>query len=785
MARIDYSNVSISLQQFEAVASGKYNAGEVKLAGQHSLDRVNNHVHFTRFNNVVISHAEVVAIKNAFVRALSEGGLSDEEIGKIRAQLGLAPSGAVDTKLDERSMKPLTRQQIRDILDRYAAVLHVRTSDEIKADVPLATRQERAATRRTINDNLDANRAMESNATLVTFQRVLADDVYFYNAADYAPMLAEAKRQLEALYAGCGDNPSADKQAKARCALPGGQTVEIDTGMSEAALAEKLFQTIARLEYMDLDNHRRLDYRSEYQNLDHNARVNWINDVANRPDALVLARTAAILALQEKGITDYEALSLVNKITLGSVVDLLGNLEDPQHHENWNMSRDNIVAVLHQCPPHDDGNSGVVYIPATSPSQYNKALRTFFKTFPDPTFPAPPGFKQFAQGVLADLRKRFGEGVVPAGEKLDRYIDGNKLKHMLQIKGDGDFAQNAARASLDGLRGPFAEMALKTCAQRAVFLFAGAVAKEIDVKLVNENAVVIALTARHPDLIGRLMKCDNPDQTAEVLGSVRADAEKAVRRCAILERCRLRGEFKKFVREELSAITGIPVASLEGDALPDGRLRVLATRFSDKINSGIVQADTEEEILAKFREEARKFAEERAAVLAKVDGLPVTDATKAELKTWIIAQEKVSFIDFDDILANMENVNDKVWRLSEALKDMRMKGDSASPADRNKVYEAMKNLSEEVDVLRDKQFEAKNVNADLPEKLALGTLIATLAIVEFTGIRDDLAYFLARADVREEMEAHWNNQDHIAVEAYNYERYAAPNTQEIQDAGRA
>ena len=78
MARIDYSNVSISLQQFEAVASGKYNAGEVKLAGQHTLDRVNNHVHFTRFNNVVISHAEVVAIKNAFVRALSEGGLSDE-----------------------------------------------------------------------------------------------------------------------------------------------------------------------------------------------------------------------------------------------------------------------------------------------------------------------------------------------------------------------------------------------------------------------------------------------------------------------------------------------------------------------------------------------------------------------------------------------------------------------------------------------------------------------------------------------------------------------------------
>ena len=782
MARIDYSNVSIPLQQFEAVASGKYNAGEVKLTGQHSLDRVNNHVHFTRLNNVVISHAEVVAIKNAFVRALSEGGVNDEEIGKIRAQLGLAPSGAVDAKLDERSMKPLTRQQIRDILDRYAAVLHVRTSNEIKADVPLATRQERATTRRTVNDNLDANRAMESNAALVTFQRVLADDVDFYGSADYAPMLAEAKRQLEALYAGCGDDPSAERQAKARCALPGGQTVEIDTGMSEVAYAEKLFQTIARLEYMDIYMHRRLDYRNEYQNLDHNARVTWIDNVSNRPDALVLARTAAVLALQEKGITDYEALSIVNKITLGSVVDLLSNLEDPQHHENWDMSRDHIVAVMRQYPPHEDGNSGCVYIPATSPSQYNKALRTFFKNLSGSTPPAPPGFKQFAHGVLADLRTRFGEGVVPAGEKLDRYISANKLNRMLQIEGAGDYAQNVARARLDDLRGPFTEMARTACAQRAVFLFAGSVAKEINVKVVNDQMVVNALTGRHPELIGRLVQCENPGQTAEVLGAVRADAEKAVRRCAILDRYRHRGDFHKLVREELSGMTGIPVSSLEGEALPERRLRVMAIRFSDKINSGEVQADTEEEILAKFREEARTFAEERAGILAKVDGLPVTDATKSELKTWILAQEKVSFIDFDAILGKMENINDKVWRLSEALKNMRMKDKSATSKDRDKVYEAMNNLSEEVDVLRDEQFEGKNVNADIPEKQALGTLIAMLAIGGFVGIRDDIALFLARTDVSHEMEAHWENRDHISVEAYNYLRYAAPNVAEANAA---
>lgn len=69
----------------------------------------------------------MIAIKNAFVKALSEGGVGADEIAKLRVQLGLAASSSADAKLDERSMKPLSRQQIRDILDQYAGVLHVRT----------------------------------------------------------------------------------------------------------------------------------------------------------------------------------------------------------------------------------------------------------------------------------------------------------------------------------------------------------------------------------------------------------------------------------------------------------------------------------------------------------------------------------------------------------------------------------------------------------------------------------------------------------------------------------
>ena len=43
---IDLSRVNISLQQFQSISSGKYNAGEVKLASETKLGKINNHVHF-------------------------------------------------------------------------------------------------------------------------------------------------------------------------------------------------------------------------------------------------------------------------------------------------------------------------------------------------------------------------------------------------------------------------------------------------------------------------------------------------------------------------------------------------------------------------------------------------------------------------------------------------------------------------------------------------------------------------------------------------------------------
>ncbi len=112
---IDLSRVNISLQQFQDISSGKYNAGEVKLASETKLAKMNNHVDRTSKNNERISHAEVIAIKQSLVKALSQHGVGQEEIDRVRQELGLAPAGPTDRNLRFRSVVPLSRQQIREI----------------------------------------------------------------------------------------------------------------------------------------------------------------------------------------------------------------------------------------------------------------------------------------------------------------------------------------------------------------------------------------------------------------------------------------------------------------------------------------------------------------------------------------------------------------------------------------------------------------------------------------------------------------------------------------------
>ena len=72
----------ISLAQFNRIASGSYNAGQIDFRtdenGTAELVKVNNHVWKTSQNDVILSPERVLEVKLAFLNALQKGGVSDD-----------------------------------------------------------------------------------------------------------------------------------------------------------------------------------------------------------------------------------------------------------------------------------------------------------------------------------------------------------------------------------------------------------------------------------------------------------------------------------------------------------------------------------------------------------------------------------------------------------------------------------------------------------------------------------------------------------------------------------
>ena len=114
---------NVTFDQFNAIASGKYNAGQIDFVGdgdRATLKKVNHHIHFTGSNAVVIDSARTVALKHAFVQAMATRlGDNAKAISEIRRMLGLPPEYSSPKALGSRTIEPLTRQEVRDIIDKY------------------------------------------------------------------------------------------------------------------------------------------------------------------------------------------------------------------------------------------------------------------------------------------------------------------------------------------------------------------------------------------------------------------------------------------------------------------------------------------------------------------------------------------------------------------------------------------------------------------------------------------------------------------------------------------
>lgn len=249
MPRVDYSNVNISIQQFQEISSGKYNAGEVKLASATTLDKINNSVGWFARNKTEISQAEVLAIKNAFVRALSQSGLGADEINNVRRTLGLAPNGATDADFAARSIRPLSRQQVREILDSHAATINARVGAgtiRSHAEIYAArySEQERAGfalTRNAVNEAMMRSRHTLPDRALSDIQAILAGDVRFSSPEERRRLITAAGRQRAAILQHSNGNPSEAPNGTLKLhRASDGLTVTFALGMSEKDYVRKL-----------------------------------------------------------------------------------------------------------------------------------------------------------------------------------------------------------------------------------------------------------------------------------------------------------------------------------------------------------------------------------------------------------------------------------------------------------------------------------------------------------------------------------------------------------------
>ena len=255
---INLNNLNISIHEFQRISSGEFNAGEVALASTTKLDKINHHVsHLSFMNGRTMRHETVIAIKNAFVRALTDYGVGEDRIREIRQKLGISPANGPARELYMRSIKPLSRQEVREILDANADAINADIEQHHQGEAKIRTTQElyeggdmsqenkrlRDATNAPLSD---LDRVVHTNRDILSFQYVLAgkvDDGYIRRDK----LLKTAESQLDQLLKDCQNSPREGYTAWATLKLQGGQTVVLPTDMDEAQYAQRLEDVIVHL----------------------------------------------------------------------------------------------------------------------------------------------------------------------------------------------------------------------------------------------------------------------------------------------------------------------------------------------------------------------------------------------------------------------------------------------------------------------------------------------------------------------------------------------------------
>ena len=655
--RINFSQVSISLAQFQEVSTGELNIGEVRLTSEHTIRRVNHHATWKSQNNVSLSHEEVLAIKNAFVKALSKSGVQTNELNTIRQELGLSPMKPVDKTFHERSMKPLSRQQIREILDRNAGTINhavgegtIRTTGELFGGVSEQTLAARRAQRDAVNAELSTRRNTVENESITTLQSILAGDVDFIPFNRLEETLTMARMCLDAVLQSSNMAPSPERKACIQW-NNSGQSVKFSTGLTELEFVRKLEDMIVRLGRGQAPSDRQMAIRDEFKALATNEdRTAWAANLANAPQGALKARVVAVMIMHDRGIIDAETLSVVNKLNDENAIAFVsGLIANGMELEGDALRQSEAVqTALHNVDPNfQTGEFGNAYIPALTNAEYNETIASFLNCH---TEKLPATFQRLVEEASNTVRARFGDDVYGEDASPSWHLTGASATALT-----GATDPNAPRITAETLHDSYMTSALNAAAKR---LFEAGVKARLDDAGLKVNYlanVAWALRARHPEIMTQIHTAQSADAAKAVLDNYIGELPEIVRRTTTIERCQK--TLPGWAREAISKKLGVSPNSLSSDDFNTANLAAKGNALRDAIGAGTNPANTDEEIEKAFKDLVDKFVDERVKFLDKIEKLDIPPDPKDALKTLILKMDKVHYVDIDAIVAAANKIS--------------------------------------------------------------------------------------------------------------------------------
>ena len=728
------SNVNISLKQFQDISCGKFNAGEVRLRGANGLDKMNDHVDRRGLNQETISHAEVIAIKQSLVKALSQHGVAQDEIDRVRKDLGLAATGPTDRSLRFRSVMPLSRQKVREILDRNAATLNanlpqaerIRTSAEIYGANGMA--QDRARKRDAVNQALaDGRRKVHEDTGFRCFEAVVSDTVGYADAAERKEMLAIARSQLEALMQKCQCKPSDTETAVAAFSLRDGPSIEMPTGMSQKTFAERLENIIAQLDGQSAPNPAERELHDHYRGLANaEAKRAFLDGLPNDPQFGMKARSLAVQCLFSRGVADYATLAVANRLGDQDALDLAKALLAMDRNAIPEQIRANLVLVAMAAKqPVRVPEANQAYVPALSPGRFNAFVK---KTLSRSLEKAPPAFAVLAAATQDIVRTRLGEKGFANGKKLQDLVSTTHLNELLDT-GDG-----AVRVTPETLAGPLLQAALKTAAERVVYRavtaeFAAA-GRDDD----GAEGVKTGVCDSHPDLVRRLVEAESPAAADAIVSEFRDAIREAVARRIDAEDARAGVEDR--ARAGVASLFGLPPRSAVAAGLNFTYLTNKATGLVTEIGRGAKGPLTRAECEKVFHDLVDEHVAALGPRLAATDQLPLPQEMKDGIKVSLLELYKVKDI-------NLGFLADKAAKINTEALDALLRDPAARPTD---VFNAMKSVFDAIYAAVNEMLAGKREIGPDDREGAIQIMVHIVAGSR-PGLAERLKAFYTRPDV--------------------------------------